>query len=185
MSFTGPPTPPLVIDYTNWKGERRPRTIVPLRVFYGRSEFHQEPQWFIHAIDMEKQGTERYFSITGFVDAPHGASEGIKLVAAEVEAHATREGYTTEGDDGYGKGELALAGSCYIAGAISSPDIREGFRHAASRGRLNYWPSTWDQTMFKMGRSDTNEDRIRELVKGASLIVQEINRRLRLKERQS
>lgn len=42
------------IDYTNWQGVRKNRVILPLRMWFGTSDFHKAPQWFIKAIDLEK-----------------------------------------------------------------------------------------------------------------------------------
>jgi predicted DNA-binding transcriptional regulator YafY len=44
----------IVLDYTNWKGERRDRRVMPLTLWFGVSEFHNEPQWFIRAMDLER-----------------------------------------------------------------------------------------------------------------------------------
>jgi len=43
----------VLIDYTNWRGERRSRVIHPLRIEFGSNEWHREPQWLLHAHDME------------------------------------------------------------------------------------------------------------------------------------
>jgi len=50
------------IDYTNWKGERARRVIEPLRLSFGSNEWHQEPQWLLEAIDVEKD-CERTFAL--------------------------------------------------------------------------------------------------------------------------
>lgn len=42
----------VVIDYTNWKGDRRSREIHPLRIFFGESEYHEDAQWFLEGIDV-------------------------------------------------------------------------------------------------------------------------------------
>jgi predicted DNA-binding transcriptional regulator YafY len=44
----------IVLDYTNWKGERKDRRIMPLTLWFGVSEFHDEPQWFIRAMDLDR-----------------------------------------------------------------------------------------------------------------------------------
>lgn len=45
----------VVIDYTNWRGERRERLIEPLyRIEFENSEWHPETQWVLYAIDREK-----------------------------------------------------------------------------------------------------------------------------------
>lgn len=42
------------IDYTNYRGERRERRIVPIAIRFTANEWHPEPQWLMHAIDIEK-----------------------------------------------------------------------------------------------------------------------------------
>lgn len=54
------------IDYTNWRGERASRLIVPkvggLR--FVSNEWHRTPQWVIEAVDCEK-GEDRMFALNG------------------------------------------------------------------------------------------------------------------------
>ncbi len=50
------------IDYTNWKGERSLRRILPLRLLWESSEWHPETQWFVHATDVDKN-VERSFAV--------------------------------------------------------------------------------------------------------------------------
>lgn len=45
----------VVIDYTNWRGERRMRHIWPRSINFRSTEWHPEPQWLITAIDMDDQ----------------------------------------------------------------------------------------------------------------------------------
>jgi len=57
---------PLLIDYTNWRGERRVRRIQPLSIWHGVSEFHDGEQWFIRALDMDQDGGPmRDFAMSG------------------------------------------------------------------------------------------------------------------------
>jgi Predicted transcriptional regulator len=42
------------ILYTNWRGETAERTIIPEKIFFGSTEWHKEPQWLLHAFDVEK-----------------------------------------------------------------------------------------------------------------------------------
>lgn len=39
----------LMIDYTNWRGERRLREIEPISMRFGSNEWHKEEQWLILA----------------------------------------------------------------------------------------------------------------------------------------
>lgn len=42
------------VMYTNYKGETRPRNITPINFWYGHTEYHKDDQWFIKALDNEK-----------------------------------------------------------------------------------------------------------------------------------
>lgn len=42
------------IDYTNWRGERGLRRIVPCRLIFENNEWHTETQWMIEAIDLDR-----------------------------------------------------------------------------------------------------------------------------------
>lgn len=43
------------VMYRNWKGNTNERTIVPLKVFYGSTEFHPEAQWLLEAQCLDKK----------------------------------------------------------------------------------------------------------------------------------
>lgn len=46
---------PAVIDYTNHRGERKHRVIIPsAKPFYGSTAWHPEEQWLLEAWDFEK-----------------------------------------------------------------------------------------------------------------------------------
>ena len=43
------------INYTNYKGVRRDRTIEPpLEIWYGTTPYHKDPQWLLDAVCAEK-----------------------------------------------------------------------------------------------------------------------------------
>lgn len=50
------------IDYTNYKGERRLRKIIPITIGFGRNEFHPTLQWLLVAHDVEKD-EQRHFAM--------------------------------------------------------------------------------------------------------------------------
>lgn len=56
---------PQTLVYTNWRGETAAREIVPKRLWFGSTEWHPEPQWFITAADTGK-GVQRDFALSGF-----------------------------------------------------------------------------------------------------------------------
>lgn len=52
----------VVIDYTNYRGERGERLIAPKEMFFGSNEYHTEPQWLLSAFDPGK-GEDRTFAM--------------------------------------------------------------------------------------------------------------------------
>lgn len=48
------------IDYTNYRGERGIRTVVPERIWFGSTEYHTKPQWLMDAFDVEKQSSRTF-----------------------------------------------------------------------------------------------------------------------------
>jgi predicted DNA-binding transcriptional regulator YafY len=44
----------VLIDYTNYRGERSWRKIRPNRIAFENSEFHSDTQWILHALDIDK-----------------------------------------------------------------------------------------------------------------------------------
>lgn len=45
----------VVIDYTNHRGERMKRLVEPVRLHWGATEWHPEPQFFLRAYDSQKR----------------------------------------------------------------------------------------------------------------------------------
>ena len=50
----------VVIDYTNWRGERRERVVEPIMIGYTHTEHHPEDQWLMLARDEEEK---KWFSL--------------------------------------------------------------------------------------------------------------------------
>jgi len=50
------------ILYTNWKDETKHRTIIPKRIFWGKTEYHPDEQWLLEAWDIEKRD-DRVFAM--------------------------------------------------------------------------------------------------------------------------
>jgi len=44
----------LKIDYKNYRDKTSLRTIVPVRIWYGSTEFHTEEQYLLEAYDIDK-----------------------------------------------------------------------------------------------------------------------------------
>jgi hypothetical protein len=54
----------VMIDYTNWRGERRVRHVLPFDMEFTESEWHPQPQWILKALDMERSdGVMRDFAM--------------------------------------------------------------------------------------------------------------------------
>lgn len=51
------------IDYTNWRGERRVRQILPTgQLEFSNTEYHPESQWLLEAVDVE-DGKVKLFAL--------------------------------------------------------------------------------------------------------------------------
>ncbi|WP_192799365.1 hypothetical protein [Brucella anthropi] len=69
---------PARIIYTNYRGETAERTITPKRVWYGISDWHPEPQWFLTAFDHDKNA-DRDFALIDFGHAQPSAARDLGL----------------------------------------------------------------------------------------------------------
>ena len=54
------PREEVVIDYTNWRGERSTLLIHPIRIDFENSEWHPETQWVLYAVDVEKNAVRSF-----------------------------------------------------------------------------------------------------------------------------
>lgn len=53
------------IDYTNYRGERRIRNIIPIKIHRAVNPYHgKEPQWLMEAFDLDKKEF-RSFAFSG------------------------------------------------------------------------------------------------------------------------
>jgi len=75
-------TPPITLVYRNWRGEIGPRTIRPVRIWFGSTDWHPEPQWLVDADDAEKQAY-RTFALDDFVEPWRHACRGLAKVAEQ------------------------------------------------------------------------------------------------------
>ena len=48
------PPQKITIDYTNYRGERRIRTVMPIAFYFGVNNYHEGEQWFMEATDLER-----------------------------------------------------------------------------------------------------------------------------------
>jgi predicted DNA-binding transcriptional regulator YafY len=57
---------PLRFIYENWKGEINKRTVFPIEIWYGHTDYHTKDQWFLRAMDIDKSA-ERDFAIKDII----------------------------------------------------------------------------------------------------------------------
>jgi predicted DNA-binding transcriptional regulator YafY len=58
--------PVLTFDYKNWEGKREVRNVTPIKIWFGETEFHKEKQWFLKALDLDKNA-ERDFALKDII----------------------------------------------------------------------------------------------------------------------
>ena len=46
--------------YKNWKGEIGLRRVYPLKIWWGKTDWHPMEQWFLEAFDIDKQDTRSF-----------------------------------------------------------------------------------------------------------------------------
>lgn len=59
---------PITFDYVNYRKEKSTRTVLPENVWFGKTKYHPEEQWFLRAFDSEKLDYRDFAltDITGF-----------------------------------------------------------------------------------------------------------------------
>lgn len=62
-------THPVWVDYTNYRGERRVRAVLPLKVVFAATAYHPTPQWLLVVTDLER-GEERTLAFSGIHGFP-------------------------------------------------------------------------------------------------------------------
>lgn len=87
----------------------------------------------------------------------------IELIAAERARQVSQQRYTAAIDERWTEGQLARAAACYALPEQHRPTYGPG-------GRPLAWP--WETYLWR----PRPDDRVRELVKAAALIVAEIDR---------
>lgn len=137
---------PVEIGYTNWRGEYAVRRIIPIRPWFGATEWHPEPQWLLTAIDVEK-GAERDFAIADIGRTATPPATGVRVTVRPLEwERVTEEGmegmrrYWRARDLGSGghlwvnvhtddfEGECSLGGTKYSSSAAAMNQIEDGYQ---------------------------------------------------------
>jgi hypothetical protein len=120
-------TKPLIILYTNHKGETRVRTITPERVFWGSNEFHPERQWLLSAF--EKGKGQRTFAMKDM------ASPEVVYRTRLATLEAVAQAIDGECSSGWLRDKAGIDAShegCNLALAIMNPiaELREELEEA-------------------------------------------------------
>ncbi len=50
----------VTIDYTNYRGKRAERDIIPEKIWFGSTDWHKEEQWLLDAHDIEKDALRNF-----------------------------------------------------------------------------------------------------------------------------
>lgn len=53
----------ITMRYTNWRGNTAIRTVIPIGIWFGSTEYHPEPQTLMTAFDVNK-GEVRDFAVS-------------------------------------------------------------------------------------------------------------------------
>ncbi len=53
---------PIKVLYTNWRGETAERLIVPMKIYFGSTEYYKEEQWLLQVWDVER-GAQRVYAL--------------------------------------------------------------------------------------------------------------------------
>lgn len=92
---------PVTLTYTNWRGETAERSIIPMRVWFGSTDWHPEPQWLLTALDVEK-GAGRDFALKDFGKPPAPADAHPDDLAVDRFATAMKAKLAKKRGDGRG-----------------------------------------------------------------------------------
>ena len=52
----------ICFSYKNWQGQVGTRTVQVIRLTYGATEWHPQPQWLLEALDIDKNAV-RFFAL--------------------------------------------------------------------------------------------------------------------------
>jgi len=76
-----PSDPAHIVEYTNYRGETARRCIIPIRMWWGKTEWHQEEQWMLTAWDVEKNAG-RDFAWQDMRPVQNPATSAARIIAA-------------------------------------------------------------------------------------------------------
>lgn len=52
--------------YKNYRGEVADRKVVPIKIYFGSTDYHKESQWLLKALDLDKND-ERDFALLDII----------------------------------------------------------------------------------------------------------------------
>jgi hypothetical protein len=58
---------PLKFNYKNWQGEVAIRNVMPIKIWYGHTEFYPTDRWLLKATDLDKNA-ERDFALESIIE---------------------------------------------------------------------------------------------------------------------
>ncbi len=76
-----PSDPAHIVEYTNYRGETARRVIIPIRMWWGKTEWHPEEQWMLTAWDVEKNAS-RDFAWQDMQPVQNPATSAARIMAA-------------------------------------------------------------------------------------------------------
>lgn len=81
----------ITMTYRNWRGEVAQRTIRPVALWFGRTDWHPEPGWLLNAWDCDK-GERRDFALADcqFAALARPSQAGDERVLEAAESNADR-----------------------------------------------------------------------------------------------
>ena len=79
----------ITMTYRNWRGEVGKRAIIPIRIWFGATEWHPTPGWLLSALDLEK-GVDRDFALadcqfSDLTPAPDAVARLVEAARTEAE----------------------------------------------------------------------------------------------------
>lgn len=51
---------PIKVLYTNWRGETAVRSIMPLKIYFGSTEYYPKEQWLLEVFDLDRNAIRVY-----------------------------------------------------------------------------------------------------------------------------
>ena len=62
---------PVTFTYKNWQGKTAKRKVFPLQIWFGKTDWHPQQQWFLKAFDFEKANIRDFAiaDISGWTNA--------------------------------------------------------------------------------------------------------------------